>query len=57
MGRNRQWKEDMQARFQSGTFDRIDRLKHPHETQTDFVRKAVEEELNRRKLDSENCQC
>lgn len=48
MGRKRQWAEDMVARFAAGTFARMARLLRPKETKTDFVREAVERELDRR---------
>lgn len=48
MGRTRQWSEDMQARFPSGTFARMSNTLEPQESKTDLVRLAVERELNRR---------
>lgn len=48
MGRKRQWAEDMQARFQEGTFDRIESALEDGEDRTAFVRAAVERELKRR---------
>ena len=48
MGRTKKWSEDMQARFQEGTFDRIDAVRNDGEDRTDFVREAVERELKRR---------
>jgi len=47
-GRPRQWAEDMQARFPAGTFARIEVVLGEDEDRTDFVRKAVERELQRR---------
>jgi len=47
-GRPRQWAEDMQARFPAGTFARIETVLGEDEDRTDFVRKAVERELQRR---------
>jgi hypothetical protein len=51
MGRKRLWEEDMGARFERGTFKRIDRERDPDETRTDFVRAAVERELQRREAE------
>lgn len=48
MGRKKMWAEDMQARFQEGTFDRIEAVLDDGEDRTDFVRAAVERELRRR---------
>lgn len=48
MGRKKRWSEDMQARFQEGTFERIAAALKPTEDRTEFVRVAVENELNRR---------
>lgn len=48
MGRIKKWAEDMQARFQAGTFARIAAVLHGDEDRTDFVRGAVERELKRR---------
>lgn len=48
MGRKRLWTEDMGARFEEGTFRRIDRTRDREETRTDFVRAAVEREIGRR---------
>ena len=48
MGRIKRWAEDMQARFQEGTFDRISAVLEDGEDRTDFVRVAVERELKRR---------
>ena len=47
-GRPRQWAEDMQARFLVGTFARIEVVLGEDEDRTDFVREAVERELQRR---------
>ena len=38
----------MQARFPEGTFERIEAVLHDKEDRTDFVRAAVERELERR---------
>jgi hypothetical protein len=38
----------MQARFEEGTFDRIQATLEEGEDRTDFVRQAVERELKRR---------
>jgi hypothetical protein len=48
MGRKKRWAEDMQARFEEGTFDRIDSVREEGEDRTDFVRAAVEREIKRR---------
>tara|TARA_R110002074_G_scaffold262994_1_gene435092 strand:- start:9880 stop:10014 length:135 start_codon:yes stop_codon:yes gene_type:complete len=39
----------MQARFADGTFARIAAVLRPGEGRTDFIREAVERELERRK--------
>jgi len=49
VGRKKRWNEDMQARFPEGTFARIRAVLEKDEDRTDFVRKAVERELARRK--------
>lgn len=51
MGRKRRWEEDMQARFPKGTFARIAAVLIGKEDRTDFVRAAVERELQRRERD------
>lgn len=48
MGRKKLWAEDMQARFQAGTFERIEAVLEEGEYRMDFVRAAVERELKRR---------
>ncbi len=59
VGRKKRWAEDMQARFQEGTFARIEAVLSEtfsdpdsdivrKEDRTDFVREAVERELTRR---------
>lgn len=48
MGRKKRWSEDMQARFPEGTFARIAAALRDTEDRTEFVRTAVENELNRR---------
>jgi hypothetical protein len=48
MGRKKRWSEDMQARFPRGTFSRIAAVLDVGEDRTDFVREAVERELERR---------
>lgn len=48
MGRRKQWTEEMQARFEVGTFSRIADCLDADENRTDFVRAAVERELERR---------
>jgi hypothetical protein len=42
MGRKKRWAEDMQARFPSGTFARIEAVLRDREDRTDFIREAVE---------------
>ena len=49
MGRKKMWSEDMQARFPDGTFAEIDAFLGEHESRTDFVRVAVDLELQRRR--------
>lgn len=48
MGRRKRWTEEMQARFEEGTFARIAAVLTSGEDRTDFVRVAVENELGRR---------
>ncbi len=48
MGRRKRWTEEMQARFEVGTFSRIAEHLEPGEDRTGFVRTAVERELKRR---------
>lgn len=48
VGRKKRWSEDMQARFAEGTFDRIAAVLEDGEDRTDFVRMAVEREIERR---------
>lgn len=48
MGRKKRWAEDMQARFEEGTFARIEAVLGEDEDRTDFIREAVEKELTRR---------
>lgn len=52
MGRKKQWAEDMQARFAEGTFDRIAVLLQDGEDRTDFVRVAVEREIEAREREA-----
>src|SRR5262245_6518110 len=47
VSRQRQWSEDMTARFAAGTFTRIQQVLKESESKTDFVR-GVERELKRR---------
>lgn len=44
----------MQARFADGTFDRIADVLEPEEDRTEFVRRAVENELRRREASTKN---
>ena len=48
MGRIRRWHENMEARFVEGTFKRIEAVLNKTEDRTDFVREAVEREIERR---------
>lgn len=48
MGRKKLWSEDMQARFAEGTFDRIAAVLGENEARMDFVRAAVEREIEAR---------
>jgi hypothetical protein len=48
MSRPREFHENMTARFTDGTFRRIALVIEGHETRTDFVRIAVEHEIERR---------
>jgi hypothetical protein len=48
MAPRKKWAEDMQARFPKGTFARVASVLAPYEDRTDFVREAVERELQRR---------
>jgi len=48
VGRRKRWTEQMQARFEIGTFSRIAEHLKPGEDRTGFVRTAVERELKRR---------
>ena len=48
VGRKKRWAEDMQARFPERTFARIAAVLEETEDRTDFVRQAVERELERR---------
>jgi hypothetical protein len=38
----------MVARFEAGTFERMDAVRSEDEDRTDFIREAVERELKRR---------
>ena len=49
MPRTKKFFEAMVARFEAGTFERIDAVLTPAEDRTEFVRAAVERELKRRK--------
>ncbi len=48
VGRPPLWSENMQARFAQGTFARIAKALRDKEDRTDFIRQAVEAELQRR---------
>ena len=52
MAPRKKWAEDMGARFPKGTFARIAAVLGPTEDRTDFVREAVERELQRRAAES-----
>jgi hypothetical protein len=51
MAPRKKWAEDMQARFPKGTFTRIAAVLADYEDRTDFVREAVERELQRREAE------
>jgi hypothetical protein len=53
VGRKKRWSEDMLARFPEGTFERIEAVLAEREDRTDFVRAAVERELERRETTRE----
>jgi hypothetical protein len=53
VGRKRKWAQDMQARFPRGTFERIEAVLGETEDRTDFVRQAVEHELQLREAASQ----
>jgi hypothetical protein len=48
MGRKKRWHDVMGAKFPAGTFERIATVLKEEEDRTDFVREAVERELERR---------
>jgi hypothetical protein len=48
VGRKKRWSEDMLARFPEGTFERIEAVLAENEDRTDFVRAAVDRELEHR---------
>jgi hypothetical protein len=50
MGRKKRWHDVMGAKFPAGTFERIAALLGENEDRTDFVRWAVEREIERRQL-------
>lgn len=52
MGRKKQWAEDMQARFAEGTFGRISAVLREGEDRTDFVRAAVDREIEAREREA-----
>jgi len=52
VGRPPLWSENMQARFRDGTFARIAKVLGEREDRTDFIREAVERELERREKGS-----
>jgi metal-responsive CopG/Arc/MetJ family transcriptional regulator len=47
------WAENMQARFSKGTFAKIDAVLRESEERTQFVREAVEREIERRRAQRE----
>jgi hypothetical protein len=47
-GRPRRWHENMQARFEEGTLDRMSAVLKESETKTDFVNAAGIREIERR---------
>jgi hypothetical protein len=50
MGRKKRWHDLMGAKFPAGTFDRIAALLGEKEDRTEFVRQAVEREIERRQV-------
>jgi hypothetical protein len=48
MGRKKRWHDVMGAKFAAGTFARIAAVLEKDEDRTEFVREAVERELERR---------
>ena len=48
MGRKKRWHDVMGAKFAAGTFERIAALLREEEDRTEFVRQAVEREIERR---------
>jgi hypothetical protein len=52
MGRKKRWHQAMIAKFQEGTFERIAAVLGEKEDRTDFVRLAVEREVERRERTS-----
>jgi hypothetical protein len=50
MGRKKRWHDVMGAKFPAGTFERIAALLGEKEDRTDFVRQAVEREIERRQM-------
>ena len=53
VGRKKRYFEDMQARFPEGTFGAISAVLEEGEERTEFVRDAVDRELNRREATNE----
>jgi hypothetical protein len=53
MGRKKRWHDVMGAKFPAGTFDRIAEVLGEDEDRTDFVRLAVEREIERRQKAAE----
>jgi hypothetical protein len=51
MGRKKQWTERIQLPLAEGTTDRIDTLLDDGEVRLDFIRAAIEREINRRNRD------
>jgi hypothetical protein len=50
MGRKKRWHDVMGAKFPAGTFERIAALLGENEDRTEFVRRAVEREIERRQM-------
>jgi len=48
VGRRKRWTEEMQARFEAGTFASIAAVLRDGEDRTEFVRAAVRDEIARR---------
>jgi hypothetical protein len=56
VGRKKTNFQQMPARFPDGTFERIDAVLEPNENRTDFLRVAVEREVDRRERAKDTAQ-